>query len=76
MTAADTDASSQVKTLADRSEVAVSDTWDLSSLFESNEQWEAAFNELEARLGEIEEFDGKLAESASSLAACLRLDSL
>ena len=75
MTAADTDASSQVKTLADRSEVAVSDTWDLSSLFESNEQWEAAFNELEARLGEIEEFDGKLAESASSLAACLRLDS-
>ena len=39
MAEATSENNSNVKTLADRSEVAVSDTWDLSSLFESNEQW-------------------------------------
>ncbi len=63
-----------MKQLPPRHKVKPSDTWDLASLFASDEAWEAAFIEWEGRLGEFAKFQGKLAESAETLAACLQFD--
>ncbi len=63
-----------VKQLALRSEVNPDDTWDLSSLFPSDDAWETAFAAWEARIGEYAVFQGKLGESPESLAACLQFD--
>ncbi len=57
-----------------RSEVAVADTWDLSSLFPSDEAWEAAFAAWEVRAGDYARFRGTLGSSAAALAECLRFD--
>lgn len=63
-----------VKKLPARSEVKTADTWDLSSLFPSDEAWEKAFTAWEARIGEYAKFQGKLAESPATLLACLDFD--
>jgi oligoendopeptidase F len=64
-----------VVTLPPRSEVATADTWDLSSLFENDQAWEAALQQLESRTAGYADFRGKLADGASFLAACIRFDS-
>ncbi len=66
---------SKSKTLPRRSEVKHQDQWDLSSLFPSDAQWEAAFKKWEKQIPGYEKFRGKLAQSAKSLAACLNFDS-
>ncbi|MEX0818574.1 MAG: oligoendopeptidase F [Pirellulaceae bacterium] len=66
---------SNVKRLPARSTVKVSDTWDLSSLFASDDEWEAAFKKFEKQFPRYENYRGKLADSAKSLAACLKFDS-
>ena len=64
----------KAKQLPPRSKVKPSDTWDLSSLFPSDEAWEAAFNAWEGRIDEYARFQGKLAENPESLAGCLQFD--
>lgn len=63
-----------MKHLPKRSEVNPADTWDLASLFPSDEAWEAAFAKFERQIAGYCRFQGKLAESAKTLAACLRFD--
>jgi oligoendopeptidase F len=63
-----------IKQLPPRSKVEPTETWDLSSLFTSDEAWEAEFKAWEARIVEYAKFQGKLAESAESLASCLQFD--
>lgn len=62
------------KRLPRRSQVKASDTWDLASLFESDEAWEAAFAKWERRIGGFAKFRGTLSESPRTLAACLKFD--
>jgi oligoendopeptidase F len=57
-----------------RSEVKAEDTWDLSSLFRADADWETAFTTWQKQIDGYTAFQGKLAESADSLAACLRFD--
>ncbi len=57
-----------------RSEVALADTWDLASLFPSDEAWEKAFAAWEAKASDYAKFRGTLGQSATALAACLRFD--
>lgn len=57
-----------------RSEVPQSDTWDLSSLFSSDEAWQAALPEYERSIDLFSQFAGKLGESPEQLAACLDHD--
>ena len=57
-----------------RSEVAVADTWNLASLCASDEAWEQSFQEWEKQIAGFAQFQGKLGESAASLAACLQYD--
>lgn len=62
------------KTLPKRSQVKTADTWDLSSLFESDEAWETAFKKWEKKIPGFAKFEGKLGESPKSLAGCLKFD--
>ncbi len=64
----------KIKQLPPRSKVKPADTWDLASLFASDDAWEAAFHAWEGRIGEYARFQGKLAEGPDSLAGCLQFD--
>jgi oligoendopeptidase F len=61
--------------LPPRSKVPPADTWDLSSLCETDEQWEKLFTKLDKLIPGYEKFRGKLAGGAKSLAECLKFDS-
>lgn len=54
-----------------RSDLPASDKWDLSSLFASDDEWEAAFGELTDMVPQIEQFRGTLGESPGHLRRCL-----
>ena len=57
-----------------RSEVAVSDTWDLSPLYLTDEAWEADFDVLQKEFPEAARFRGRIGESAAALAECLEFE--
>lgn len=60
--------------LPKRQEVNLNDTWDLSRLFESDEQWETSFKEFERSVSGYEPFKGKLSD-AKTIKACFDFDS-
>ena len=60
--------------LPPRSKVPAADTWDLSSLCESDEQWEKLFVKLDKLIPGYEKFRGKLGDDAGTLAACFKFD--
>ncbi len=64
----------KVKSLPPRSKVKPEDTWDLSSLFPNDQAWETAFKKWEKQIVRYEDYRGKLAEDAKTLAACLKFD--
>jgi oligoendopeptidase F len=66
---------SKVVRLPKREQIKTEHTWDLSSLYPSDEAWEAGFTKLEGMIPNFAKFEGKLAESAKTLAACLKFDS-
>ncbi|MDU9417281.1 oligoendopeptidase F [Staphylococcus lloydii] len=49
-------------------------TWDLTTIFESDEAFEAAFKEVESYLGQEEQFKGHLGDSAETLYQALALE--
>jgi oligoendopeptidase F len=64
----------KTKALPPRSKVKPADQWDLSSLFRSDAEWEAAFTKWEQQIPGFEKFRGKLGDSAEMLSACLQFD--
>lgn len=66
---------SKTKKLPARSQVKPQDTWDLASLFTSDEAWEAAFVKWERQIAKYATFRGTLGDSPAALAKCLRFDS-
>ena len=67
--------SSSTQRLPKRTEIQPSDTWDLSSLYAREDQWEGDFDRFQSQIPHYEGFRGKLGESPQQLAACLRFDS-
>ena len=63
-----------VKNLPARSEVKPSDTWDLASLFPSDQAWEEGFTVWQKQIDGYAAFQGKLADGANVLAKCLQFD--
>ena len=63
-----------IKQLPPRSRVRKDDTWDLSSLFSSETEWEKAFKRWQAKIAGYARFQGRLAESPRLLAECLKFD--
>ncbi|MCK8828160.1 oligoendopeptidase F [Natroniella acetigena] len=59
--------------LATRDEIAEEFKWDLTAIYESDQEWEEEFNQVVSRISEIEAFQGELAESADKLLAGLEL---
>jgi oligoendopeptidase F len=66
---------SKSKKLPARRQVKPADTWDLASLFDSDDQWERAFAAWEQRIPEYEAFRGTLGDGPADLANCLQFDS-
>jgi len=64
----------ETKRLPERGKVRITDTWDLSSLFPSEESWEKALRKVEKGISGYEKFRGTLARDARTLAACLYFD--
>ncbi|WP_286764726.1 MULTISPECIES: oligoendopeptidase F [Rhodopirellula] len=60
--------------LPTRDEVAASDCWDLSSLYESQEGWQADFDTLTSKINTFETFRGRLGESAQVIREFLDFD--
>ena len=63
-----------VKRLPPRSDISTADSWDLSSLYESDEAWEAAFEQFPARIERYAEYTGMLSGNVAMRKACLDLD--
>ena len=57
-----------------RSDVPLSDTWDLTSLFESDDTWLAVLSQFENEIAGFAKFSGRLTQSAEILAQCLSFD--
>ncbi|MEM9828251.1 MAG: oligoendopeptidase F [Planctomycetota bacterium] len=62
-------------TLPERHEVSSENTWDLSSLYADPGAWESDFAKFESRLDGFAQYQGRLGESAATLAEALRFDS-
>lgn len=60
--------------LITRDEQKLENTWDLTTIFASDEDWERAFKKLEGYLGREEEVKGKIGDSAQHLLEALLLD--
>lgn len=55
------------KQLPTREEVPVEKTWDLTTIFTSDEEWEKAFEEASEKVTELPKFQGTLANGADQL---------
>jgi oligoendopeptidase F len=61
-----------MQTLQKRGEIATEFTWNLESIFATNEKWERAYQALQGRLPELETLQGSLAQGGPALLAVLR----
>src|SRR5215471_21026184 len=61
-----------LQTLTKRSEIAREYTWDLESIFPTNEDWESAFKVLQQGLPELEALKGTLNQSGQALLTVLQ----
>ncbi len=60
--------------LPSRSEIEDKYKWNLNDIYASDEQWETDFNWVIGQIPEYKKYEGRLADSPSTLLACLRLD--
>jgi len=65
----------KAKTLPVRSKVKPADTWDLASLYPSDDAWEKAFKKWAKQIDKYEAFRGTLADGPTAMAKCLKFDS-
>lgn len=56
------------RTIPARNEIAIEDTWDLESIFPSEEAWQQAFEHLAAELPSFDRFRGHLGDNPQTLA--------
>ncbi len=61
-----------MQTLKKRGDIPTEYTWNLESIFSSNEDWERDFQALQRRLPELEALKGTLAQSGQALLTVLR----
>src|SRR5256885_1260561 len=61
-----------LQTLKNRADIPTEFTWNLESIFASNDDWERAFKSLQQRLPELEALRGTLAQSGQALLTVLQ----
>src|SRR6478735_5857934 len=64
----------RTKKLLTRSQVKPADTWDLSSLFKNDDEWERAFTKWEKQIPGYEKFRGTLGDGPAALAKLFEFD--
>src|SRR5690242_14134045 len=64
----------KTKKLPARSQVKPDDTWDLASLFKSDDEWEKAFIAWEKQIPKYEKFRGTLGDGPETLAKLFNFD--
>src|SRR3954451_19982625 len=64
----------RTKKLPVRSKVKVEDTWDLASLFKSDDEWERAFTAWEKQIPKYEKFRGTLGDGPATLVKLFEFD--
>jgi oligoendopeptidase F len=67
-------ATAQVKEAPTRDKIADKYKWDLTDFFKSDSTWQVEFDALKLRVPDMLKYQGKLAESAKSLAGCLAIN--
>ena len=61
-----------MQTFTKRGDIGTENTWDLESIFPTNDDWENSFKKLQQELPELEALKGTLAQSGQALLAVLR----
>ena len=56
-----------MSTVPDRSEIDEEHKWSVESMFASDEEWEAAYEELRGRIDDLRAYEGRVDESAATL---------
>ena len=56
-----------MSSVPERSDIDTSYKWDLDDLFASDEEWQAAYEAVENRLGELQSFEGRVTEDADTV---------
>jgi oligoendopeptidase F len=62
-----------MSSVPERSDIDAEDKWDLASIFESGEEWEAAFEDVRDRVGDLTAYEGRVTESPETLLELLEL---
>ncbi|MEM4780321.1 MAG: oligoendopeptidase F [Halalkalicoccus sp.] len=62
-----------MSSVPERSEIETEYTWDLESIYASDEDWEAAFESVERRIPDLEAYEGRATESGETLHELLSL---
>ncbi|WP_331235735.1 oligoendopeptidase F [Natronorarus salvus] len=62
-----------MSSVPERVEIEEEYTWDLESVYTSDEDWEAAYEAVESRLDEMRAYEGRVTESAETLHEVLEL---
>ncbi|PSP88159.1 oligoendopeptidase F [Halobacteriales archaeon QS_4_69_34] len=60
-----------MSSIPERGEIDTEYTWDLADLFASDEDWEAAYEETEERITELESYEGRATEDGETLLEAL-----
>ncbi len=60
-----------MSSVPERSDIDTEYTWELESLFATDEDWEEAYAEVEDRLADVEAYEGRATESAETLLTTL-----
>ena len=61
------------ETIRERKDIPLKDTWALEDLYATDADWEKALARMQARMPELSEFEGKLAQNGQALCAFLAL---
>ncbi len=62
----------KVNALPKREDIPVEDTWDLEAIYENDEKWDEEFTEIKSLLPDMEQYKGKIGESAETLYQALQ----
>ncbi|KZN25405.1 oligoendopeptidase F [Haladaptatus sp. R4] len=62
-----------MSSVPERSDIDAQYKWDLESIYATDDEWEDAYEDVEERLSELEEYEGQVTEDGETLLTILRL---
>jgi oligoendopeptidase F len=63
-----------MSSVPERSEIDEEYKWDLESIYADDEEWETAFEDVESRVDDIRQYEGRVTEDAETLLTALELE--